>query len=402
MKIGIASYITIKDLIPFLDAESAKEASLVQNIDAPAVTALVVELLRLGHKVTVFTLLASGVKSPTVFTGENVKIYADTYESKGLTRYFACFYKKIIKLRILMKMDNMDFDILNVHWTYHYAIASMKYQKKIPIIITVRDIAPVILRMNFKIKRYCIFYNYLLNELVLRNKKVSFMTNSKYTQDMVKKYWNKATDYVLNPITIPISDNRKKKYSEVFNIISISISMPDDKRKNVLNLIDAFQLFHSEFPKSTLTLIGPFFVKDNSVIKKLERKGLLAGVSLKGQVIHSELIKFFREADVLMHPSLEETFGNTLLEAMSCHCPVIGGRNSGAVPYVLENGRAGLLCDVSSSTGIYLALKEVYLNPIAANERADYAVKMLKTKYNKTEIAMSYINLYKKAVKKFN
>ena len=36
----------------------------------------------------------------------------------------------------------------------------------------------------------------------------------------------------------------------------------------------------------------------------------------------------------------------TVLEAMITQTPVVGGRSSGNVPYLLDHGRAGALCDV--------------------------------------------------------
>ena len=35
-----------------------------------------------------------------------------------------------------------------------------------------------------------------------------------------------------------------------------------------------------------------------------------------------------------------------LIEAMACGVPVVGGRRSGAVPWTLDEGRSGFLCDV--------------------------------------------------------
>jgi glycosyltransferase involved in cell wall biosynthesis len=45
-------------------------------------------------------------------------------------------------------------------------------------------------------------------------------------------------------------------------------------------------------------------------------------------------------------PTLEESFGMTVLEAMARSVPVVGGHSSGAVPWLLDFGRAGELTDV--------------------------------------------------------
>jgi len=59
-----------------------------------------------------------------------------------------------------------------------------------------------------------------------------------------------------------------------------------------------------------------------------------------------------REVDIFVHPSLEEGHPLSVIEAMALGIPVIGGVHSGAVPYTLENGRAGLLVDVRSPQAV--------------------------------------------------
>lgn len=59
-----------------------------------------------------------------------------------------------------------------------------------------------------------------------------------------------------------------------------------------------------------------------------------------------------QKADLFIHPSLEESFGLVLIEAMISKTPVIGGKCSGAVPWVLHEGKAGLLADVTNPEDI--------------------------------------------------
>ena len=57
-------------------------------------------------------------------------------------------------------------------------------------------------------------------------------------------------------------------------------------------------------------------------------------------------------ADVFIHPSIEESFGMVLIEAMAKKTPVIAGEKSGAVPWVLDYGRAGVLAEIRSPESI--------------------------------------------------
>ncbi|MGA0398192.1 MAG: glycosyltransferase, partial [Ilumatobacteraceae bacterium] len=58
----------------------------------------------------------------------------------------------------------------------------------------------------------------------------------------------------------------------------------------------------------------------------------------------SELAEFYSQCDLLVSPSLEESFGMTLIEAGLSGIPVVAPRNSGA-PEFIKHGWSGFICD---------------------------------------------------------
>ena len=80
-----------------------------------------------------------------------------------------------------------------------------------------------------------------------------------------------------------------------------------------------------------------------------------------GRIPYSQLLDGLATADVLVHPSLEETFGMSIAEAMALGVPVIGGAHSGAVPWVV--GEGGILTDVTSAEAIEQAMFELLDSP---------------------------------------
>ena len=113
----------------------------------------------------------------------------------------------------------------------------------------------------------------------------------------------------------------------------------------------AFGLFRQKFPNAILQLVGAPFIEGEPIIEKWKRQNLLQQVILVGSVKHDKLIEYIDQATLFITPSLEETFGNTLLESIVRKVPVIGGINSGAVPYVLQYGE-----EVSFVTFLILTL----------------------------------------------
>jgi glycosyltransferase involved in cell wall biosynthesis len=80
---------------------------------------------------------------------------------------------------------------------------------------------------------------------------------------------------------------------------------------------------------------------------------LQAGIVFKGLVPFIDLLNSLAvNVDIFVHPSLEEACCMAVIEAMAMGLPVIGGRSSGAVPWLLSEGNAGLLVDVTSASSI--------------------------------------------------
>ncbi len=74
----------------------------------------------------------------------------------------------------------------------------------------------------------------------------------------------------------------------------------------------------------------------------------------------AELVKFYSYADMLVHPSLSEGFGLTVLEAMACGTPVISS-TAGSLPEVL--GDAGIFFDPHDSEALTQSILAVIGNP---------------------------------------
>ena len=78
-------------------------------------------------------------------------------------------------------------------------------------------------------------------------------------------------------------------------------------------------------------------------------------VVFTGGVPLEETVRFYRAADVFVYPSLNETFGLPILEAMACGCPVVTSDTS-AMPETA--GGAAVLSDPKDPASIARAIVE--------------------------------------------
>jgi L-malate glycosyltransferase len=86
----------------------------------------------------------------------------------------------------------------------------------------------------------------------------------------------------------------------------------------VQRLIDAFALIKQERPGASLRLVGADFQPGGPAfaLRTANTKPWKGSIS-SAQLPAAEIPAFMRSIDVLVHPSLEESFGMTLVEAIS-------------------------------------------------------------------------------------
>ncbi len=63
-----------------------------------------------------------------------------------------------------------------------------------------------------------------------------------------------------------------------------------------------------------------------------------------GQQVGNDLARALASSDLLLNPSITETFGNVTLEAMACSLPVVAAAATGATSLV-RDGKTGVLVD---------------------------------------------------------
>ena len=83
--------------------------------------------------------------------------------------------------------------------------------------------------------------------------------------------------------------------------------------------------------------------------------GIASEVVFVGPVPLEETVPFYHAADAFVYPSLSETFGLPILEAMACGCPVVTS-NISAMPETA--GGAAVLCDPTDPASIARAIEE--------------------------------------------
>lgn len=127
-----------------------------------------------------------------------------------------------------------------------------------------------------------------------------------------------------------------------------------DPIKGLTNLVEAvYQLtrLHPDFEKEFLVLLvggqthSRYFWQQPEVVrikKMIERKQLSCCVKFLGAKPHRQLANYYPAADVVVLPSLYESFGLVIMEAMAAGAAVLASR-VGGLRFLIDDGKTGLL-----------------------------------------------------------
>lgn len=390
MRIGIATPADIRNFLPYFEDEEAKKIirENTNNQMASAVHSIVHSFIKKGHHVSLFVL------ANKYFTvkGDGLNIYGIKRVRNYPVKYLWGNFINANRISQVIKKYIAEIDVLHAQWTYEFAYGSKGLASILPVFCTIRDWCPYIWKLRNVKDKVPWSFNCIMNNRVLRNRNIHLIANSPYTASLVKKNYQQELPIISNPINSAFLRNETRIVPKGLHILCISSA--NDKVKNIEVLLHAFSLLQSKYSVAQLSLVGPPFKDDMPAVEVWRNSGLLRRVHLLGRKKHDELKEIIDKATVFVCPSLEESFGNILLESMARKVPVIGGGQSGAVPYVLHQGKAGYLCDVSDAKNLASTIEYVYHNYEEATQRAEWAFEMLKREYLETGIADKHVELY--------
>lgn len=132
-------------------------------------------------------------------------------------------------------------------------------------------------------------------------------------------------------------------------------------KKNMKAMLEAFGLYH-EINENPLPLV----IAESSpseiagMLQELNRPGLIKNIHLTGYLSHDELPGIYAAAQLFIYPSLRESFGIPIIEAMACGTPVITS-NTSSMPEVA--GGAAYLINPTDPKEISQAIAWTLDNP---------------------------------------
>jgi glycosyltransferase involved in cell wall biosynthesis len=281
--------------------------------------------------------------------------------------------------------------------TYALQVARDLKKKKYDVvhIINFSQFVPIIRAFNPRIKivlnmrcEWLTQLDYSMIERRLRDVDLIVGVSHYITEKICNRFpqFSKRCKTVYNGVDVTTFVNEKchgaSMENDIKQLLFVGRVSPE---KGLHVLIDAFHEVVSCYPHTQLEIVGPTRVPLNHewfwslglsdkvlqfassfshnpecdyysfLQRQLLSLNIANNVTFTGFLPNQQIIEHYQHADVLINPSFSESFGRSLVEAMSCQVPVIAAR-TGGMEEIVEDGKTGILVEPDDAQALAQAI----------------------------------------------
>jgi glycosyltransferase involved in cell wall biosynthesis len=305
-------------------------------------TDLALAYLELGHRLTVVSW-SRAVPVTRVWRRDNLKVIA--VPMRNLSTGLPSLVREMTA-----QIQAAQPDVVHAHWLYEFADAALTSQ--VPALITAHDAPWRIARLE-RAPYWWYRAGYAQTRVFPRIETLS--TVAPYMLDALRGGCRYSRRLELIPNGIPSchhADHARSRRIHEDDVTLISISNWS-AHKNIPLTLQAFALIKRHYPAARLILVGNGLGPNQDAHDYALKHNLHSGVVFTGPLPRAHIYALMRrESDICVHTSREESFGLAVLESMAQGVPCVAGKASGGIPWLLDDGSAGMLTDIENPASV--------------------------------------------------
>ncbi len=273
----------------------------------------------------------------------------------------------ISKLKIFNELDNFQPDVIHVATPSGLGMLGVKYakEKNIPTISIYHThyisyvkyyfkILPFLEKFahKFVLNVYDKFYNRITMTYVPSQLMIDTLVGFGVQRDRLKVWARGMDTQLFNPGKKDLEYIQGVTGNNKPNILFASRLVWEKNLETLFNIYDELM---SQQLDVNLIIAG------NGKDEK-EAKEKMPNAYFLGFLPHKNLARVYASCDAMVFPSISETYGNVVVEAMACGCIPIIARGGGSQALV-DNGKTGYLCEPNDAAEYVQHIKELLANP---------------------------------------
>lgn len=345
---------------------------------APVTKSLAEELVYQGHEVDVVTMGYKGLPMEETINGVSVYRVPSIRKKIEISKFHEMLTYCISSTRFLPTLlKENEYDINHTHFIIPTGAVSGLFYKQLPFIITTHG------------------------SDVPGHNKDRFQFQHKLFKPISTAILNKAS-YVTSPSAYLkgeiIENFGVRKISIIPNGISINTCLPKEKGNKILTVSRLFKGKGIQYVIEAMKEIegfeyvicgdGPY---RSELEKQIERLHLGHKVKMRGFLKGEALKKEYESSKIFVFPSIAESFGMVLIEAMLAGCAVITSATTGCAEVV---GDTALLVQPKDAEAIKKQLLTLIEDNKLCNKLGKRGRERVEREYSWPSVSHKYINLY--------
>lgn len=286
----------------------------------------------------------------------------------------------------------------------NYAEYALGAPKGIPLVITIHGFEPFEpLMLNSQHFHGIIGY---YRKIFMQNMAKKSISKASTLVSIAGNYLSSIMGNLVNEKEIfnipnPISD---KIWGSITNIVKGPIILSPgtiNERKNQIVLVQAFAKVAERIVDAELRIAGGssdvnYF---NDLMMVIDSLGLNKRVIFLGHLNEQELKEEYASAAIIALASLQETFPMVISQGMVAGKAIVATR-TGGLPFIVEEGKTGLLSDINDINGLAEKMIFLLLNPIEREKIGKNAKLFADNNFASYRVALQIQNLYRHVLEK--
>ncbi len=276
----------------------------------------------------------------------------------------------------------------------------------IPLVLTLHDII-YMESLSFFTKGASLYQKFgnlyrriIVPRIVKKTDKI--ITVSKFEKKRIVEYFglnNDKLSVVYNGVGrhfVKINEQSKNQ------LIKNKYKLPDkfifflgntDPKKNTLRVLKAYELYLRKSSKKLPLVVSDFNKKIlKQSLSKINAENIIDNIYLTGYISNMDLPAVYSQSELFLYPSLRESFGIPIIEAMACGVPVITS-NTSSMPEI--SGEAAVLINPFNVQEITNAMITIEDNLESRNHLIQTGLKQAE-KFLWEIMAQKVLNIYQK------
>lgn len=308
-------------------------------------------------------------------------------------------YTFALTAKIVDVAEARQLDVVHAHYSIPHSLCAYLAceisKHKFPVITTIHGTDVTVVGLDKPL--------YPLNQFSI-NKSTKVTTVSAYQRQYIKDHFEieKDIEVIHNFIDLEVfsAENRcpikRKELANDDEKIIMHVSN-FRKLKNTTAVVLSFRRVLSQ-ANARLVLLGTG-PEVESVKQECQRLGILDKVNFMGAVSHIEL--YLANADCIIQPSYNESFGMVALEAMACEVPAVTSDVDG-IPEVVEHGVTGFLAAPDDVDSLASYILELLVNPGLQQRMGKSGRARAEKLFSPKSKIRQYLHTYELAITEFS